>query len=53
MCLSVISQWDSGFYFESRLAECAIVGVYGYFLFSEAFLSREATARGTPREKST
>lgn len=25
----------------------------GIFLFSEAFLSREATARGTPREKST
>ena len=31
-----------------------LLGVYGvYFLFSEAFLSREATARGTPREKST
>lgn len=50
-CLPVILQRDFISSLDScAVAECAIVV---YFLFSEAFLSREATARGTPREKST
>lgn len=54
MCLPVILQWNSGFYFESRLVvrqSVLLLASMGIFLFSEAFLSREATARGTPRER--
>lgn len=45
---SFISSLDS---WSSRVCYCW--ESMGIFLFSEAFLSREATARGTPREKST